>query len=51
MVLVITHTRQGNHHGAVEREDRRAEAPALPAAALREAVQLAGQVEGGEAKA
>lgn len=48
MVLVVTHARQGDHHGAVQGQDGSTEPPALAPPTLREAVQLARQVECGE---
>lgn len=50
-MLVVTHTGQGNHHGAVQGQDGGTEPPALPPPTLGEAVQLASQVERREAQA
>lgn len=45
MMLVVTHSGQGDHHGTVQGQDGSTEPPALPPPTLREAVQLASQVE------
>lgn len=45
VMLVVTHAGQGDHHGTVQGQDGCAEPPALPPPTLREAVQLASQVE------
>lgn len=50
-MLVVAHAGQGNHHGAVQRQDGGTQPPALPPPALSEAVQLASQVECREAEA
>lgn len=51
MVLVVADPGQCNHHGAVEGQDHGTETPATSATLIREALQLACQVERGEAKA
>lgn len=51
VMFVVTHARQGDHHGTVEWQNCCTEPPALPTAVLREAMQLPSQVEGGEAQA
>lgn len=50
-MLVVTHARQGNHHGTVQGQDGGTKPPALPPPTLREAVQLASQVERCETEA
>lgn len=51
VVLVVTGAGQGDHHGTIEGQDHGTEAPAASAPIVREALQLACQVEGGEAQA
>lgn len=51
VVFVVAHAGQRNHHGTVQGQDRSTQSPALPPPTLSEAVQLASQVERGEAQA
>lgn len=51
VMLVVTHSGQGDHHSTVEGQDGSTKAPALAPPALSEAVQFASQVEGREAEA